>query len=61
MCRPKDVGGGSVVPWMKRRIRPNGLVGESAGTVHAYAGVLGVTRTDEDDAQGDDGGSEEDS
>lgn len=50
-----------MVPWMKRWIRPNGLVGESAGTVHAYAGVLGVTRTDEDDAQGDDGGSEEDS
>ena len=35
-------------------MRPNGLVGESAGTVHA--GVLGVASKD-DDAHGDDGGS----
>ena len=35
-------------------MRPNGLVGESAGTVHA--GVLGVASEDID-AHGDDGGS----
>ena len=36
-------------------MRPNGLVGESAGTAHA--GVRGVASEDVD-AHGDDGGSE---
>ena len=39
-------------------MRPNGFVGESAGTFQLYAGVRGVVKAEDGDGMGDDGGSE---
>lgn len=57
-CLENEVGRGSVVPWVRRRMRPKGLVGESAGTFQLDAGVRGVVKAEDVDGMGDDGGSE---
>lgn len=57
-CFENEVGRGRVVPWVRRRMRPKGLVGESAGTFQLHAGVRGVVKVDDDEGTGDEGGSE---
>lgn len=57
-CFENEVGRGRVVLWVRRRMRPNGLVGESAGTFQLHAGVRGVVNMDDEDGMGDEGGSE---